>query len=318
VRFSGALGGFAHGALFYRDDEDFLAGVLPFVRAGLDEDAAVVVVEPRPRIDLLRDALADDADAVHFLDMSEVGVNPARIIPLWSAAVKEHLGAGRPLRGVGEPAYPGRRPPEFAECQVHEALLDHAFDPGPAWHLLCPYDESRLPAAVSAGALRTHRTWTGPEGGGGESEHYAGAGDGVDLAAMEACGPLPPPTDVVLRGEFGPADVPAVRRTVRQYARSCGLGADRVEALELAASELATNSIRHGGGGGTVALWREPGAAILEFSDRGRLSDPLAGRRLPEPGQDGGMGVFLVNQLCDLVQMRTGDEGTVVRVSTWL
>jgi anti-sigma regulatory factor (Ser/Thr protein kinase) len=309
--------GFAHETLFYRDDTDFLAGVVPFVRDGLAEDAAVVVVEPRPRIDLLRDALGPDADAVRFLDMTEVGLNPARIIPLWTAAVTEHVSGGRPLRGVGEPAYPGRRAEEFAECQVHEALLNHTFDPGPAWRLLCPYDETRLPGHVREGALRTHRTWSG-HGTGGVSEHFAEAVDGLDLATLDACGPLAPPTDVVLRGEFGPRDVPAVRRTVRQYARSCGLPADRVEALELAASELASNSIHHGGGSGSLAMWREPDAAILEFTDGGRIADPLIGRRQPEPGQDGGMGLYLVNQLCDLVQVRTGGTGTVVRVSTWL
>jgi len=28
--------------------------------------------------------------------------------------------------------------------------------------------------------------------------------------------------------------------------------------------------------------------------------------------------VYLVNQLCDLVQLRSSDRGTVVRVVTWL
>jgi hypothetical protein len=30
------------------------------------------------------------------------------------------------------------------------------------------------------------------------------------------------------------------------------------------------------------------------------------------------MGLYLVHQLCDLVQVRTGLSGTIVRVSTWL
>jgi anti-sigma regulatory factor (Ser/Thr protein kinase) len=308
--------GFAHEALLYRGDTGFLAGVLPFVRGGLEQDEAVVVVEPQARIDLIRDALAGDASAVQFLDMTEVGVNPARIIPLWSAAVDEHVRSGRGLRGVGEPAFAGRRAQEFAECQVHEALLDHAFDPGPAWRLLCPYDESRLPGPVRDGALRTHRTWTDARGT-RVSEVFTEVSDDLDPAALAACHPLPPPTDVVLRGDFGPRDVPAVRRTVRQYARSCGLSPEQVESLELAASELASNSICHGGGRGTVAMWRDSDAAVVEFTDRGRVADPLTGRRAPLPGQDGGMGLYLVNQVCDLVQVRTGDTGTVVRVSIW-
>ena len=48
----------------------------------------------------------------------------------------------------------------------------------------------------------------------------------------------------------------------------------------------ATNSLRHGGGRGTLRIWRDTGA--------------------------------LVNQLCDLVQLRSSDEGTTIRITTWL
>jgi len=56
----------------------------------------------------------------------------------------------------------------------------------------------------------------------------------------------------------------------------------------------------------------------VEFSDSGRVTDPLAGRLMPTLEQTGGRGVYLVNQLCDLVQLRSSDHGTVVRVLTWL
>ena len=122
----------------------------------------------------------------------------------------------------------------------------------------------------------------------------------------------------MLRGEFGRRDLGAVRRTVVQFARFCGLSCDRVEDLGLAASELATNSIEHGGGSGIVAMWTEPGAAVVQVSDAGRLTDPLTGRRRPSLEQSGGRGVYLVHQLCDLVQIRSGPEGTTVRITAWL
>lgn len=306
---------FAHEAFLHRGDDEFLAGVLAFVREGLDRNEAVLVVEPRPRLELLREALAEDAIAVDFLDMQEVGANPARIIPVWAGAVAEHMGAGRGVRGVGEPAHAARRPAELVECEVHEALLNHAFDPGPAWRLLCPYDVSALPAAVPEAALRTHPVWSGPAGI-APSPAYVGGGGDLETVVPGAA-PLPSPTDVVLRGEFGARDLPAVRRTVRQYARSCGLSRQQVENLELAASELASNCVRHGGGSGSLAMWREPDAAIIEFTDAGRLTDPLVGRRRPVPWQEGGMGLYLVHQVCDLVQVRTGAASTRVRVTTW-
>ena len=130
--------------------------------------------------------------------------------------------------------------------------------------------------------------------------------------------PLPAPSGSAFRGTYGPDDVAATRRTVAHYARSCGLPAKRAEVLELAASELATNSIRHGGGSGSLAMWLEPGAVVVEFSDTGRLIDPLSGRLAPSLDQEGGRGLYLVNQLCDLVAVRSSDAGTTVRVTTWV
>jgi anti-sigma regulatory factor (Ser/Thr protein kinase) len=304
------VAGFEHEAFFYRGDDDFLAGLVPFVREGLFHDEVVVIAEPKARINLLRDALGEDADDVQFLDMAEIGVNPARIIGVWAATLEEHTRAGRRLRGVGEPAFTGRRPAEFAECELHEHLLNAAFDYGPAWRLLCPYDQEHLPRAITRGALHTHPLHSST-GGRLPSDHYVGGV--VDAFAA----PLPRPTEGVLRGTFGPDDVPATRRTVAQYARRCGLSEEQVEVLELAASELATNSVLHGGGTGTLAMWLEPGAAVVEFSDSGRIADPLTGRLRPPLESVGGRGVYLVNQLCDLVQLRSSEAGTTVRVITW-
>ncbi|MGY1604865.1 ATP-binding protein [Geodermatophilus sp. SYSU D00815] len=122
----------------------------------------------------------------------------------------------------------------------------------------------------------------------------------------------------MLRGDYRAGDGLAVRRTVRTWARSCGLPPDRVEDLELVAAELTSNGIRHGGGGGAVAMWVADGAAVLQFTDAGVLTEPLTGRLRPDPAADGGRGLYLVNHLCDLVQLRSADAGTTVRVLTWL
>ncbi|NYJ08653.1 anti-sigma factor RsbA family regulatory protein [Petropleomorpha daqingensis] len=296
-----ALPGFEHDALFYRDDAEFTCRVGGFVRAGVAGGEVVAVALPRPRLDQLRDALGGDATTVTWLDMAEIGANPARIIDVWTTTLRASLAAGRPLRGVGEPAYVGRRPAELVECTLHERLLGRAFGDGPAWRLVCPYDEQHLPPEVIAGARRTH---AGP---GTDAEHRA---------AFAA--PLPPPSGAVLRGEFSAVDVPAVRRTVRHWAASLHLPADGVEALELASAELAANSVRHGGGSGSVAMWTEDGAAVLEFTDPGTIDEPLTGRLRPAAEDDGGHGLYLVNQLCDLVQLRSSPTGTTVRVLTWL
>jgi len=47
--------------------------------------------------------------------------------------------------------------------------------------------------------------------------------------------------------------------------------------------------------------------------DVGRITDPLAGRVRHGP-DDSGHGLWLVNQVCDLVELRSGDAGTTVRM----
>jgi anti-sigma regulatory factor (Ser/Thr protein kinase) len=297
----GTPAGFEHEALFYRGDADFVGAVGAVVRAGLAADEAVAVALPGPHLELLRTCLDDAAAAVTWLDMAEVGANPARIIDVWTTILHATQAAGRRLLGVGEPAFVGRRPAELVECALHERLLDRAFAGGPAWRLVCPYDEAHLPPEVCADARRTH------------------AGTGTDEEHRTAfAAPLPPPRSAVLRGDYRAGDVPAVRRTVRHWAASLGLAVDRQETLELAAAELATNGIRHGGGSGSVAMWTEGGAAVLEFTDTGCMTEPLVGRRRPPADQLGGRGLYLVNQLCDLVQVRSSPAGTTVRVLTWL
>ena len=51
--------GFRHDALFYSDDDEFLAGTLPFVLNGVDSGEAVLVVVPEPR--LTQDSTSADA-----------------------------------------------------------------------------------------------------------------------------------------------------------------------------------------------------------------------------------------------------------------
>jgi anti-sigma regulatory factor (Ser/Thr protein kinase) len=85
--------------------------------------------------------------------------------------------------------------------------------------------------------------------------------------------------------------------------------------LVAAASELAANSVAHGGGSGTLRIWRERPRLLVEFEDRGTIAEPLAGRFRPPPTQEGGRGLWLANQLCDLVQIRSSAAlGTTVRL----
>lgn len=87
--------------------------------------------------------------------MHELGRNPARIIPAWQRFVDG--AGGRPVRGIGEPIWPGRRAEELLECRLHGALLNVAVDPGLPFWLRCPYDTRQLSPGVVEEAFRSTR-----------------------------------------------------------------------------------------------------------------------------------------------------------------
>ena len=306
---AGIGGRFHHEAVFYRGLDDLASATVPFVREGLERQEPVLVAALPDRIRRLSTALGADAGRITFLDMAEVGGNPARIIPVWRRFVHDSAGSGS-ARGIGEPVWTTRRPAELAECRLHESLLNLAFDDGPAWRLMCPYDVDSLPAAVVADAMRTHPETThapSPVG-------YAGH----DYATAGFASPLPAAPVWADRLGFGAEDLGGLRSVVRTCATRAGLADARARQLVLAVHELATNSIQHGGGGGVLHAWTEPGALVLQVSDSGHIRDPLVGREQVPDAAESGRGVWLVNQLCDLVQVRSLKTGTVVRLHSWL
>lgn len=138
-----------HDGLLYRTPAEYLAGVLPFLHAGLTADDPVFVAVPGPNLALLQDGLDDDRASVQFADMTLVGRNPGRIIPAIRRFVDAH--PARRVHFVGEPIWPGRSAAENCEATRHEAMLNTAFADA-AVDILCPYDVSRLDPVVIADA----------------------------------------------------------------------------------------------------------------------------------------------------------------------
>ena len=105
-----------------------------------------------------------------------------------------------------------------------------------------------------------------------------------------------------------------VRAFVRAHAASAGLPPSRTGDLVIAASELAANTLRHSTGSGVLHLWTAGGEVLCQVQDSGHITDPLAGRRRPAAGAGNGHGLWLVHQVCDLVELRSGPGETVIRL----
>ena len=294
-----------HTALFYTDSAEYLSALSDFVLAGTAAGQQVLVAISQSGAAQLRQLLPEPNSRLAFADMAELGRNPARIMP----AIEGFLAdlAVRPARYVGEPIWPGRTAAEVAEATLHEALINSALS-GSDVTVLCPYDVTGLPDQVVADARRTHPVLI--EGGRQlPSASYAGAGN---LPAGCPRPLRPAPAGAVTMPYR--ADLRAVRDLVSLHATEAGLKADRVADIVLAVNEVAANTLQHTGGPGTVSVWLTDDEFICEIRDAGQITDPLAGRRLPAHDSPGGKGLWMVNQVCDLVELRSDSAGTVIRL----
>ncbi|MPY41780.1 sensor histidine kinase [Streptomyces phyllanthi] len=294
-----------HPALFYRGEQEYLDGTVPFIREGLKSGEPVAVAVPGPNLAVLKEGLGADAAAVRFLDMAQAGRNPGRIIPtVLRAFADAHTGTR--VRIIGEPIWAGRSSVEYPACVQHEALINPAFQ-GRDVTILCPYDAARLDERVLTDAYATHPVVVL---GGKErlSPSYA-----PERIVARYNQPLAAPPAVAETMIYGAEELPAARHFAVERASRLGLSGASLDDLALAVAELTTNSVVHGGGSGVLRIWAEDSQVVCEVRDRGHLSDPLAGRRPPARDQRGGRGLLLVHHVSDLVRIHSRAEGTVIR-----
>jgi hypothetical protein len=297
---------FRHEAFLYASVDDFVDRAAVIVLRALDAGEPVLVAIDPAKIELLRERLGDVSSVVAWKDIRGIGANPARIIPLWRQFVSRHE-TGRRLWGFGEPIWPERAADEMVEAQRHEQLLNLAFADAHDFTLLCPYDTQRLRSDVVLEAHRSHPLISEP-GRERTSADYPG------LAAVTAAVPpsLPEPGEEPAELVVGTGNA-GVRSSLARLGFAAPLGAARTDDLTLAIVAVA-GSMGRPGAPGAVRVWRQSGAVLAELRDLVPAADPLAGREWPPPSEGPARGLWLANQLCDLVQVRRDGTGAVVRL----
>jgi len=295
-----ADGGIRHVAWLYRSPDEHLAGIRDFVQAGQSAGEPVLLAVPRGRLSSGWDLPA----GVRSLDTQELGRNPARLMPLVRAFADEYQ--GRAVRVVCELAWAGRSAPELSEVARYEVMANLAFDAMPVT-MLCPYDVVGLPGSAIAAACGNHPLL---RQGGRELDNadYRAAPNG--RVRLEPSLPVPPGAQALSYLH----DLRPVRALVAAEAARAGLPASRGTDLVIAASEVAANTLRHTGGAGLVRIWVTADEILCQFEDSGHITDPLAGYGRTAHDQPGGQGLWLVNQVCDLAEIRTSALGTTIRL----
>ena len=297
--------GLNHHAYLYDDERDYLSCLSEFVQAGLRNAEPVFVAVPGRHAAVLRELLGAESPLLRYGAMTETGRNPARLIPELYAFVAEH--PGQRVRYIGESAWPGRTDAELCEAARHEALLNLAFATTSV-SIMCPYDIRALAADVVGRVQRTHPAILQ----GGRTQLATGyAGHGVVPAECDDPLPAPPAYAETLGYE---TSLRQARDLVASHGAAHGMAAERIPNLVIAAGEITANTLRHTSAGGRLWVWHTGEEIICQVQDQGWITDPLAGRQRHSP-EDSGHGLWVVNQMCDLVEIRTSQAaGTIIRL----
>ena len=283
-----------HQALLYGSEAEFTEAAAAFLTEGRAADEPSVAIVSEERLARLRKRL-DDFEGHRAEDWF---VAPARTLAAYLETASTQWWPRGRLRLLVEPLWTGLSAAESREWRRLEAVLNVVLEGTRTW-MICAYDATALPADVLADAARTHH---GPDFVDPEIFYLA-----VSRTA------LAPPVEPVAHRGFTRGELPGVRQFIGQAATALGL--QSTLALVMAANEVATNIIQHGGGQGSVWVWSDGRSVLCDLLDPlHAFEDRLAGYIPPTLDQGYGAGMWAVRQLCDLVEIRSGSSGTVFRL----
>ena len=292
-----------HNVFLYESDDEYVERSVAFLREGLEAGEGAIVTNGRAGLARMRDALGDDADRVTFVDVSQTYTRPARAVAAYYGTLLEQLRSAPSVRAVAD-MQPGPVDEAFEVWTGYEAICNVAYAHLPAW-VVCTYDANGLPDLVLDAALRTHTDVLGDVWQ--RSHRYEDPS-----AVVRQMTPDPEPLPELRSFSVGD-DLELFRERLAGE-----LGAERVPegvALEMlvAATEVAANAMRHGGGIAKVRTGRSDGRFVCEVIDRGPgFDDPLAGYLVPRDGI--GTGLWVARQLAWRLEFLHSPAGFTARL----
>lgn len=299
-----------HRAFLYRGPEEFLRVAAPFLRDGVRAGEAVVAVVREPALSALRRVLSDAAGLVEFFDAETFYRHPVRTLDRYQQLVNAM--APRRVRAMAEPMWQGWDAREAVEWARYESLINVVFGDADA-RALCSYDRAALPDAVLDHARRTHPLLLvgGATVRSGRYTDPVAFGEECDRARRVG---RPAGADYLpIRSD----DLNPLRAFVGERAVRYGLPEGSARNLVTAANEVAANALAYGRPPVGLWMWRDGRKVVCEVGDHGLWRprpDSLTGFVPPGSALERGFGLWTVRLLVDLMELRTGWDGTFVRL----
>ncbi len=294
-----------HHAFVYDSEEEYAARSAAFLREGLAAGEACVVGHNRAGLATMREALGPDADRVALVDLSRTYTRPARAVAAYYGTFLGLLRSAPSVRAVAEFQF-GPTFDDWREWESYEAITNVAYAHLPVW-VMCTYPSTGLPDSVLEGVLSTHSEVL--TDGWAKSPHFEDPRE-----AVRRLTPAPEPLPGLRSWSAGPG-LERFREQLAGDLRAEVVPPTKAVEMLVAATEIAANAVRHGGGIEQVRVGRVHGRFVCEVVDRGRgFDDPMVGYLAPRPGT--GRGLWVARQLTWRLESFHAPRGFTVRL--WL
>jgi anti-sigma regulatory factor (Ser/Thr protein kinase) len=299
------MGALRHHAFIYESDNEYVERSVAFLTEGLEAGEACIVANTRDGLQTIREALGPDASHVAFVDSSALYTRPARAIATYWGTFLHHLRGAATVRAVADLQL-GPAPGEWQEWAGYEALTNLAYAQLPVW-VVCTYDANSLPDPILDTMGRTHSHVL-------EDDWHASDAFEDPRELLRRLTPEPDPLPD-LRSWAAGDDLERFRERLARELEAATVPATRALDMLVAATEIAANAVRHGGGIEAVRTGTAHGRFVCEVIDRGAgFDDPAAGYLTPREGI--GRGLWIARRLTWRLEAFQSPRGFTVR--SWL
>jgi anti-sigma regulatory factor (Ser/Thr protein kinase) len=301
---------YRHSVLIHDTDEELISGTRDFVARGLASDGEVLVLGPRDRMGMMREALGSHPRLEYGLEEE-----------LYQAPMRTLFGYQRKLAGRPESTEVwvtgtvplGHGPAEQAAWNRYESAVDVALSAYP-FVGMCTYDTRARPAPVIEAALATHRTVNANRAGRESPDYVEPAAFLADARALVPRPPAAAPVAATTITDLN--DLRFVRSLLKSHGHHrSAVSEPTIGQFLVAVHEVAANGLVHGSAPVQVTLWADVASltCLVEDSGPGHL-DPMTSYRYPHEREH--FGVWAARQMVDdLVIGQSASGGCSVLVT---